>query len=99
MKRFSRNWILPRHAVLMLHETDRYADAKAFLAKLDFDGAAVDAMLAGSMEISIDDGLSVPAPVKRQWQHWNLSGGRPDKGGDTENYHALKGAYKAQSQL
>jgi hypothetical protein len=81
--------------VLMLHETDRYADAKAFLAKLDFDGAAVDAMLAGSMEISIDDGLTVPAPVKKQWQHWNLSGGHPDKGGDTENYHALKGEYNA----
>jgi hypothetical protein len=82
--------------VLMLHEMDRYADAKTFLAKLDFDGAAVDAMLTGSsMEISIDDGLSVPAPVKKQWQHWNLNGGHPDKGGDNENYHALKGEYNA----
>ena len=79
--------------LLMLHETDRYADAKAFLAKLDFDSAAVDAMLVGSIEISIDDGLSVPAPVKKQWQHWNLNGGHPDKGGDNENYHALKGEY------
>jgi hypothetical protein len=41
------------------------------------------------------DVVSVPARVKKQWQHWNLQGGHPDKGGDNENNHALKGEYNA----
>ena len=79
----------------MPQKSDRYLDAKAFLAKLGFDNAAVDALLVGGVETSTDDGLPVPALVKKQWQHWNVAGGHPDKGGNQEAYNEMKEQYTA----
>jgi DNA repair exonuclease SbcCD ATPase subunit len=74
----------------MTQETGRYADAKAFLAKLEFDSA----LLVGGVETSTDDSLPVPYQVKKQWHNWNCkNGAHPDKGGDTEAYHIVKGEY------
>jgi len=78
-------------------QEDRYAGAKTFLAKLGFDGAAVDALLVGKVAADTDDGLPVPKPVKKAWQRWSLTG-HPDKGGDEEAYNAMKGEYTAFKQ-
>jgi hypothetical protein len=69
---------------------DGYARAEAFLAKLGFVGAAMDNLLVGV--VATDDGLPVPAQVKKGWQKWNLTG-HPDKGGDKDVYNAMKGEY------
>eukprot|EP00802_Teleaulax_amphioxeia_P008314 Tamp_08322.p1 GENE.Tamp_08322~~Tamp_08322.p1 ORF type:complete len:631 (+),score=186.87 Tamp_08322:29-1894(+) len=78
-------------------QEDRYAGAKTFLAKLGFDGAAVDALLVGKVAADTD-GLPVPKEVKKAWQHWNLKGHHPDEGGDEEAYNAVKGEYTAFKQ-
>jgi hypothetical protein len=74
---------------------DGYAGAEAFLAKLGFVGAAMDNLLVGV--VATDDGLPVPAQVKKGWQKWNLTG-HPDKGGDKDVYNAMKGEYTAFKQ-
>ena len=71
---------------------DGYAGAEAFLAKLGFVGAAMDDLLVGV--ITTDDGLPVPAQVKKVWQKWNLTG-HPDKQGDKDVYNAMKAEYTA----
>jgi hypothetical protein len=71
---------------------DGYAGAEAFLAKLGFVGAAMDDLLVGV--ITTDDGLPVPAQVKKGWQKWNLTG-HPDKQGDKDVYNTMKAEYTA----
>ena len=79
-------------------QEDSYAGAKTFLAKLDFDGAAVDALLVGEVAADTDDGLPVPKQVKKRWHRWSLDGHHPDKGGDEEAYNAMKDEYTAVKQ-
>jgi hypothetical protein len=70
------------------------AVVKAFLQDLDIelDGKAADALLVRGVKQTTDDGLPVPAAVKKLWQRWNLKG-HPDKGGDNGSFLAMQQRY------
>jgi len=69
--------------------------SREFVSKLgivgDDDFAAI---LVRDVQTGDDSGRLVPQKVKKAWQHWNLAGGNPDKGGDKDEHMAMYQEYE-----